>query len=281
VPDAATTWSEWNGYEFEGGVTVRPGTGDGGFGSIIWSIHDGGIPLSLAVGDLNEDEIHDLVVAWGEHYAGNLFVFLGLGDGTFGDRVAYTALNPLAVAISDLNDDRLPDLAIANALYDDLEVFVGVGGGSFASTIAYGTATSWSTDLAVADLNGDQLPDLLVAGSRLTVLLGYASGPASADPSESADRPRLFVASNRPNPFRQSTEIVFVVPAPGPVDVAIYDVGGRLVRRLLSTPLAEAGEKRMRWDGTTRDGWPVASGTYFCRLEVGAEALNRKLLLIR
>ena len=59
---------------------------------------------------------------------------------------------------------------------------------------------------------------LIVPGS--TVGVGRLS-PVSA--------PRLAVA---PNPFRSGTRVSFSTAAAGPADVGVYDVAGRLVRRL-------------------------------------------------
>jgi hypothetical protein len=44
---------------------------------------------------------------------------------------------------------------------------------------------------------------------------------------------------------------------------AIFDVSGRLVRRLS----VESGALDVRWDGRNQNGWPVAGGIYFARLE--------------
>ncbi len=68
-----------------------------------------------------------------------------------------------------------------------------------------------------------------------------------------------------PNPFGQSTSISFVAPGEGPVDIQIFDVSGRLVRRIAAT--SHAGrEQQVGWDGKTSSSEAAPSGVYFCRL---------------
>jgi hypothetical protein len=87
-----------------------------------------------------------------------------------------------------------------------------------------------------------------------------------------------------PNPFNPSTTIRFVVPgergAARPVELAIYDVEGRLVRKLVDGPFG-TGEQAVRWDGRTEAGGRAASGAYFMKLEVAGEARTGKLTLLQ
>ena len=73
-------------------------------------------PLSVAIGDLNGDQVPDLAVANNRYFAAdNVSILLGVGNGTFEDVVHYGAgYEPEFVAIGDLDGDRVPDLAVAN-----------------------------------------------------------------------------------------------------------------------------------------------------------------------
>ena len=64
-----------------------------------------------------------------------------------------------------------------------------------------------------------------------------------------------------------------------PARVAIYDVAGRLVRRL-DLPWGE-GERRVTWDGNNGEGLQAASGIYFCRVRAGGMEISKKILLMR
>jgi len=73
-----------------------------------------------------------------------------------------------------------------------------------------------------------------------------------------------------PNPFRGTTAYSYRVPDGGDqrVDVGVYDVMGRLVRRLASGRRA-SGFHTVQWDGRSDAGVAVSSGIYFLRSRVG------------
>ena len=110
------------------------------------------------------------------------------------------------------------------------------------------------------------------------VLQRAAAGP-SAVGDETPDAALARVTS-RPNPFNPSTEISFALAVPGTVKLEVFDVAGRLVRRLLDAELA-AGPHSARWDGRDGGGGAVASGTYVARLQAGGRVQNLKLSLVR
>ena len=85
----------------------------------------------------------------------------------------------------------------------------------------------------------------------------------------------------RPNPFNPSTTIAFRLGAADHATLAVYTVGGRLVRTLLDEGLA-AGEHAARWDGRDDQGRDVASGTYLYRLRTsGGFADTGRMTLIK
>lgn len=85
---------------------------------------------------------------------------------------------------------------------------------------------------------------------------------------------------NRPNPFRRTTTIAFSLAAEGRVRLAIYDVAGRLVRRLIDGDRLGEGAHERTWDGLDAAGRPAAPGVYYYRLETSRRAANRKMLLL-
>ncbi len=88
----------------------------------------------------------------------------------------------------------------------------------------------------------------------------------------------VALRSNVPNPFRRSTTIRFEMPNEDMVRLDVFDVAGRLLRRLVTERLP-AGSHAVLWDGTDSHGNHVRSGVYFSRLEVGGEAHARTLVL--
>lgn len=85
----------------------------------------------------------------------------------------------------------------------------------------------------------------------------------------------------QPNPFNPRVTISYQVATAGPVELWVYDLRGRRVRRLVSA--AEAvGSRQVVWDGVDDAGQPAASGTYVLRL-VGPDgpAPARRVTLLK
>jgi hypothetical protein len=68
--------------------------------------------------------------------------------------------------------------------------------------------------------------------------------------------------------------------ATGPVTLAVYDVRGRCLRRLIRGPRS-AGEHVMVWDRRTEWGTRLGRGVCFLRLQLGDTSVSRKLVLVR
>ena len=66
----------------------------------------------------------------------------------------------------------------------------------------------------------------------------------------------------------------------GPTQLSVYDVAGRLVRRLVESPLLPGRHVR-QWDLTNDAGAEVASGCYFFVLERDRERATSKALVLR
>jgi hypothetical protein len=93
----------------------------------------------------------------------------------------------------------------------------------------------------------------------------------------------LTVAQNYPNPFNSSTIIMFSVPTSAvnaQVRLEIYDIQGRVVKRLLNTRMP-AGNYATRWNGTAESGAPAASGVYFYQVAVGNQQAVGKMNYIK
>jgi hypothetical protein len=108
----------------------------------------------------------------------------------------------------------------------------------------------------------------------LTLLPVHVESEASVVPA------RLALAQNRPNPFNPMTVVPFALPAAGRVELLVYDVSGRLVRRLIEGTLP-AGFHDVQWDGRDDRGVGVASGISVYSLRAGGEFLTRKMVLLR
>ena len=159
------------------------------------------------------------------------------------------------------------------------------------------------------DVNGDFVPSIsnfitLVAATDSTVVLdppadslyyristidtdGYAGGysyPAFFSTATGVDYgPARYVFAlhqNVPNPFNPSTRISYDLPARSPVTLRVYDVDGRLVRKMVDA-VQGPGAFSADWNGQNDRGYPVASGVYFYRLDAGPRIETRKMVFLK
>jgi hypothetical protein len=69
-----------------------------------------------------------------------------------------------------------------------------------------------------------------------------------------------------PNPFTAGTSVRYDLMTPSSVSLAVYDVSGRLQKRLDNRAIAVPGSYSVAWDGTDDGGRHVPAGVYFYRL---------------
>ena len=85
---------------------------------------------------------------------------------------------------------------------------------------------------------------------------------------------------NYPNPFNGETVIVVRMPHSASLEMKIYDLRGRLVRRLLKES-AGPGEVRVLWDGRGESGQILASGVYLAVLNTGNKTMTLKMQMLK
>ncbi len=79
--------------------------------------------------------------------------------------------------------------------------------------------------------------------------------------------PKYFsLGQNDPNPFNQSTNIRFALPAQSRVRLVVYNITGQQVRTLADEDL-NPGYHSITWNGSDQNGRAVANGIYFYRME--------------
>jgi hypothetical protein len=78
-----------------------------------------------------------------------------------------------------------------------------------------------------------------------------------------------------PNPFSSSTTIRYGLPESASVDVAVYDILGRLVTRLVQDE-RPAGFHEVEWDALV-----LASGVYLVRFSTESFTKTRRVLLLK
>jgi hypothetical protein len=85
---------------------------------------------------------------------------------------------------------------------------------------------------------------------------------------------------NFPNPFNPTTTISYSLDKRRFVEIDIFNLNGRLVKRL-ENGIKDAGTYSISWDGTDDEGRPASSGIYFYRLKTGNQTMTRKMMLLK
>jgi hypothetical protein len=115
--------------------------------------------------------------------------------------------------------------------------------------------------------------------------IDYQNNSDSYGPAEA--RPKGWVPvkfalwGNFPNPFRKMTAIRFDLPIRSKVDIRIYNLQGKLVRRLVRPEkLLKVGRHKVMWDGLTETGQPAAAGPYVYHMMAGKRFAKAKIMVM-
>jgi len=110
--------------------------------------------------------------------------------------------------------------------------------------------------------------------STVTVIQSGTSEPETPKPSV------FGLSSARPNPFHRTTTINYQIPKKTRVRITVYDLTGRMVRRLVDDD-KDVGFYSLDWDGRNDQGVVCPSGVYFYRFESGDYVATKNLVIMR
>ncbi|MCI0706994.1 MAG: T9SS type A sorting domain-containing protein [Ignavibacteriae bacterium] len=166
--------------------------------------------------------------------------------------------------------------------------FVGTSTGLYSTITLNGTSTVWAQEGSgtignvVVDMIDARLSDgLVVAATHANGVYSANIPPAvSVEPVDDGIPASFALLQNYPNPFNPETRIPFSLSQPGHVKLSIVDLAGREVKRLVDESKG-AGNYEVRWDATNSNGYKVASGVYFYRLETSVYRAFKKMVLLK
>jgi predicted Zn-dependent protease with MMP-like domain/predicted nucleotidyltransferase len=167
-------------------IGIFLGFGNGTFSTqITYSTGNNSEPISIAVGDFNNDRQLDIVVV--NNYYNNIGIFHGYGNGTFSSQTNFstgTNSNTQSVAVADFNNDNRLDIVVANGWAYNIGIFYGYGDGTFSDIITYSTGSdSYPALVVVGDFNNDGRLDVAVANygtDNIGVFFGNGNGNFSS-----------------------------------------------------------------------------------------------------
>ncbi|CAF0742600.1 unnamed protein product [Adineta steineri] len=163
-------------------VAIFLGYGNGTFAKTAsYSTGSGSRPITVAIGDLNNDNRMDIAV--GNCYTDNVVIFIGTGDGKFSYDNSYSADKnacPSSIALGDFNNDTVMDIVVANYGTNVIGVFLGTTYITGIPEDAYSTGSSpHPQGVAIDDFNKDDQLDIVIVNGGLGnvgVLLGHSNG---------------------------------------------------------------------------------------------------------
>ena len=85
---------------------------------------------------------------------------------------------------------------------------------------------------------------------------------------------------NYPNPFNPNTSLRYDLPNDGLVNIAIYDMMGRIVKTLVNGSQT-AGFKSVQWNATNDRNEPVSAGLYLYTIQAGEFRQTKKMVLLK
>ena len=114
--------SSMAGGKGKNGLTVLLGDETGKFTTVKGSPYEAGkIPNRIAIGDVDGDDVNDIVTS--DNDSNNIYLFSMNRNGSFSSSKAITVGNhPKGVAIADFNGDGKSDIVVCNQLDNDITI---------------------------------------------------------------------------------------------------------------------------------------------------------------
>lgn len=153
-------------------MTVLFGARSGGFGTLSHTLPDD--IADAAAGDMNGDQVTDLVTAHDD--ARTVRVWIGTGDGNFtGPHATSLSMRPNKLALGDLDGDHHLDVAVASYESSSIELLFGAPDGIFSRRQEL-PLDGRPASLQLGDVDGDFDLDLVIVTDSINVLLNAGDG---------------------------------------------------------------------------------------------------------
>ena len=181
--------------------------------------------------------------------------------------------------------DSANELLVTGAAPGDLRV-IDIGTGLVEDSYEFASQPFVET---VTDVDGDGLNEIVVSCQcspgvdvdRVWYVFDTTGPAASIEDDFGALLPAIHLQLTAPEPTDSDVRIDFALAQSEPVSIRIIDVTGRLVRAVADDLPFQAGQHRMTWNGTDRDGHDAPSGVYFVQVATKERTDSRRITLVR
>ncbi len=115
-------------------------------------------------------------------------------------------------------------------------------------------------------------------GANTNRAILFTTWSQNSDVSQTRNEIRIShrIIRSYPNPFNANSRIEYNLPESGRVTIAIFNIGGQEVKRLLTNSLQTSGTHVVNFDGSK-----LPTGIYFCRITTGSRVYTTKLTLLK
>ncbi|MBN2461334.1 MAG: choice-of-anchor D domain-containing protein [Candidatus Cloacimonetes bacterium] len=232
--------------------------------------------------DITGDDHPDILIENSGNYAVTV-------DGFTGNIAwnTYIGDNSLSVsAIPDINADNVNDVLIGSL--NNSSYFLDGATGTQMYSNAHGTPVD--AIKSIPDITGDNSWEMVIGGRNGMVRCisgGTEVMVANGDYEMDKITSPLILLGNYPNPFfpvsgyRDSgTTIQYILLQEQIIDLAIYNLKGQKVRKILNDQFQVTGEHTAYWDGKNDRGNPMPAGIYLYKLSTAKYTNIKKMLLL-
>jgi inhibitor of cysteine peptidase len=101
----------------------------------------------------------------------------------------------------------------------------------------------------------------------------------SSDPLDNQNL-KYSLNQNYPNPFNPETTISFSIAKDSKVEIDIFDIRGRLVKKLINADYKK-GQHKIVWDARDRFGKTLSNGIYLYKIKAGNFNATRKAVILK
>ena len=128
-------------------------------------------------------------------------------------------------------------------------------------------------------LNCENQPEYCIIGDT-TIFHIEIAGQGVLNTEDSYCPLEISLHQNYPNPFNPITSIRYDLPNDDFVNIAVYDMKGRLVKTLINSR-ESSGSKSILWDATNDKNEHVSAGLYIYAIQVGNLRQTKKMVLLK